>query len=699
MRTLPLLALLALTQFGTAQLNPNSAKPPVAKKVPAETKLHGLTLIDNYAWLREKTNPETINYIKAENAYREKVMAPTLALQKKLYNEIVARIQEDDSAVPIFDNGYWYYSRQVKGKDYSLQCRRKGTMKAKEEIILDENQLAKGEKYFSLGAFNVSPNGNLLAYTVDTTGFREYYLFIKDLKTGKLLKDRFGKVDNVEWATDNKTLFYVAEDEAKRPFQVWRRSLGSTQPTKIFEEPDALFYVGIGTSTDKKFLFTYAGTKDTSETQFLDLSKPTSELKVIKPRGGNSQYSVDHHEGEFIITTNDQGPNFRIVSAPVSDPSPKNWRQIVPHKTDSVISEVATYKDFMVVSGRTGGFPTLQIRPYGLPKVTTIPTPDVVGDILTYRNPEYNTSSITYSYQSMTRPSSVFRYDIKSRKSTLLKQTKVNGYKESNYISELKWATANDGTKIPITIVRKKTTIPSAKTPLFLYAYGSYGAPTDPWFSVSRLNYLDRGMIFAIAHIRGGGEFGRKWYESGKMFNKLNTFTDFIDAGDFLVDQKITSHEKMVINGGSAGGLLIGAVVNMRPNLAKVAVADVPFVDVINTMLDETIPLTVGEFIEWGNPKIKDQFDYMMQYSPYDNIKPQAYPNMLITTSLNDSQVLYHEPTKWIAKLRDIKTDNNVLLLRCNMDAGHGGASGRYSAYEEIVKTQAFVLFELGIKK
>jgi len=559
--------------------------------------------------------------------------------------------------------------------------------------------MAKGHKYFSLGSTEISPDNKLVAYTIDTTGFREYHLFVKDLTTGKVLKDRIGKVDGVEWAADSKTLFYTTEDAAKRPFQVWRQQLGSTKKQKIFEEKDALCYVGIGRTTDKKYLLVSVGTKDTDETRFLDLAKPTSALTLIKPRGGLSQYGVDHHDGTFIITTNDEGPNFRIVTTPVSDPGESNWKEIVPHKDDVVISSARTYKDFMVVSGRKGGFTTLEVRPYGKNAVTTIKMPEVVADIGLYSNPEYDTKSITFNFQSLTTPASTYSYDVKSGKSKLLKQAKVNGYKASDYVSTLRWAEASDGTMIPVSIVHKKSTTPSPKTPLYLYGYGAYGASMDPWFSTSRLSYLDRGMIFAIAHIRGGGEFGRKWYEGGKMYNKLNTFTDFIDVGDFLVEEGFTSHERMVINGGSAGGLLIGAVLNLRPNLAKVAVADVPFVDVINTMLDESLPLTVGEFIEWGNPKIEDQFKYMMTYSPYETVKGWNYPDLLITTSLNDSQVLYHEPTKWIAKLRAQRTGNNVLLMRCNMDAGHGGASGRYSAFEEIANTQAFVLTQLGFKK
>jgi oligopeptidase B len=566
--------------------------------------------------------------------------------------------------------------------------------------LLDENKLAKGKKFFSLGSFDVSPNGRYLAYTTDITGFREYQLTIKDLQTGKNLPDRLGKVAGVVWASDNKTLFFGTEDAAKRTDKVWRYQLGSKKPTQIFHEKDEVYSLGIGSTTDDKFLIVQVGSKDANEVHFLDLAKPTAKLKLIEARSEKSEYAVDHKDGQFIIQTNDAGPNFRIVTAPVSNPAKENWKEVVPYSENTVISGMSTYQNFMVMSVREGGFTQLQIRDYKTGKVRRIPTADPVGDISMSSNPDYKTTELTYNYQSLTIPLSVYRFDTKSGKSKLLKQTPVlGGFKASDYISELKWVTAEDGTQVPVSMVRKKTTKPSKDTPLYLYAYGSYGSSTDPWFSNARLSLLNRGMIFAIAHIRGGGEFGRKWYEAGKMDRKINTFTDFIDCGNYLVKNGYTSHEKMIINGGSAGGLLMGAVLNMSPGLAKVAIADVPFVDVINTMLDESLPLTVGEFIEWGNPKVKSEYEYMAQYSPYDNVKAQDYPHILITTSLNDSQVLFHEPTKWCAKLRATKTDNNVLLLRCNMDAGHGGASGRYGAIKEVAFDYAFILTLLGIKK
>jgi oligopeptidase B len=696
--TLSALVLLFVAISG-AQLNPAAGVPPVAKKIPFVTKLHGLELVDNYAWLKNKASKDTINYLKAENAYTEKVLAPTKGLQERLYQEILARIQEDDQDVPIFDRGYWYYTRTVKGKEYGIHCR-KISMAGREEVLLDENKLAKGKKFFSLGAVEVSPNGKLLAYTTDTTGFREYQLTIKDLVSGKNLKDKIGKVLQVEWAADNKTIFYVTEDAAKRWNKVWRHKLGSGKSELVYEETDEIFNLAIGATTDRKYLLLESGSKDANELSILDLSKPASEPAVVQPRKENLLYSVDHRNGLLYITTNDTGSNFRVVTAPVSNPAQDNWKELIPERSETVINGVTTFRDFMVISVRSGGFTQLHIKSYATGKRFALPMADPIADIGLYRNPDFNTKSINYSYQSLTTPGSIYRFDVQSRKSVVLKQNKVKGgYRPSDYVSELQWAMATDGTKIPISIVRKKTTSLAKPNPLLLYAYGSYGSSTDPWFSLGRLNLLNRGMIFAIAHIRGGGEFGRKWYEDGKMFNKMNTFTDFIDCGDFLVKKGYTKHNMMAMNGGSAGGLLMGAVLNMRPDLVKACIADVPFVDVINTMLDESLPLTIGEFIEWGNPKIKEQYDYMAQYSPYDNVKAQPYPDLLITTSLNDSQVLYHEPAKWCAKLRALKTSKNLLMLRCNMDAGHGGASGRYSSLRETAIDQAFILSQLGLAK
>lgn len=675
-------------------------EPPIAPVIPHKTVLHGQTLTDNYAWLRNKQDPRTLNYLKAENAYTQAVMKPTKALQEKLYKEMVGRIQEDDSSVPIQDKGYWYYVREVQAKEYPIHCRRKGTMKGREEVLLDENQLAKGKRFFDLGSLDISPNGRFAAYLTDVTGFRMYEAFVKDLQTGRLLKDRIGQARQIAWGQDNKTLFFVTEDSSKRWNRVWRHELGSLKkPSLVFEEKDTAYDCSIGTTSDEKYLLVDSESKDANEVRFLDLSKPTSPLRIVEPRTDNLLYDLDHHAGRFYIRTNDVSPMFRLCVAPIGHPSKTNWKELIPPSEAVSLSGVQAFRDFLVMGARKDGFRTLLIRSFKDNRITELPGPTKVADMGLYANPDFNATALTYSFSTYNVPDSVFRYDLGTGKKTLLKQDKVRGgYRSDDYVIELVWATAKDGTRIPISLVRKKTTKPSAKTPLYLNAYGAYGASSDPWFSYSRLSLLDRGGIFAVAHVRGGGEFGRPWYEAGKMKHKINTFSDFIACGDFLVNQGYTSHAKLAINGGSAGGLLIGAVLNMRPDLARVAVADVPFVDVINTMLDESIPLTTSEFTEWGNPKVKEQFDWLMAYSPYDNVKAQKYPHTLVTTSLNDSQVLYHEPAKWCAKLRATKTDSNALLLKCNMDAGHGGASGRYSAYREVAFEYAFVMRYLGMK-
>lgn len=690
-----------LAGLASAQLDGSIANAPIAKKVDHKTSLHGKQRNDPYHWIRNKASKETIDHLNAENAYTDAVLSPFSDLKETLYREIVGRIKEDDSDVPYLDNGYYYYSRFEKGKQYPILCRKKGSLKGKEEVLLDENVLAKGKKFFSIGATEVSPNSRYLAYTTDVTGFREYYGKIKDLQTGKLLPDDLGKVTQVVWAADSKTLFYVTEDKAKRWNKVWRYTLGSKKPQLVVEEKDELFWASLGSSTDDRYLFIDLGSKDTNEVHYIPLNRPTAKPILIAKRGTKSKLQVDAYKNEFFITTNDKGPNFRLVRAPISSPTARNWREVMPHRPLSVLSGVSCFKDFMVVSQREGGFTQLALRDYKSGKLTPLKTDHAPGTIGLGTNAEFDTKTVRYEFTSLRLPQSTYEYDVKSGKSTLLKRAPVmGGYNPADYVSSVVWATARDGkTRVPISMVRKKSTLPSNKTPLMLYAYGSYGSPTDPYFSFARLSLLDRGFIFAIAHIRGGGEFGLPWYENGKMGKKMNTFTDFIDCADFLVKKGYTSPSRMAINGGSAGGLLIGAVVNLRPTLCKAAVLDVPFVDVINTMLDETLPLTVGEFVEWGNPKIKTQYEWMARYSPYDNIAPKVYPDILVNTSLNDSQVMYWEPAKYVAKLRANKTDSNALLLRCNMDAGHGGASGRYDRYKEVAEMYTFVLSSLNLAR
>ncbi len=690
-----------LASIGSAQLDATIADAPIAKKVDHITTLHGKKRNDPYHWIRNKASKETLSHLNAENAYTDAVLSPFSDLKESLFKEIVGRIKEDDSEVPYLSKGYYYYSRFEKGKEYPLICRKKGSLQGKEEVMLDGNALAKGKKFFSIGGTEVSPNSRFLAYTTDVTGFREYYVRIKDLQTGKNLPDELGKANQIVWGADSKTLFFVTEDKAKRWNKVWRYTLGSKKPQLVVEEKDELFWVSLGSSTDERFLFIDIGSKDTNEVHYVPLNRPTAKPTLIAKRGTKSKLQVDAYKDEFFINTNDKGPNFRLVRAPISNPTARNWREVIPHRPLSVLSGVSCFKDFMVVAQREGGFTQLAIRDYKSGKLSPLKAEDTPGTIGLGANAEYDTKTIRYEFSSLRLPESTYDYDVKSGKSKLLKRAPVlGGYKPEDYVSSVVWATARDGkTRVPISLVRKKSTVPSAKTPLYLYAYGSYGAPTDPFFSYARLSLLDRGFIFAIAHIRGGGEFGLPWYEDGKMAKKMNTFTDFIDCADHLVKKGYTSPSRMAINGGSAGGLLIGAVLNLRPTLCKAAVLDVPFVDVINTMLDETLPLTVGEFVEWGNPKIKSQFDWMIKYSPYDNIAPKVYPDILVNTSLNDSQVMYWEPAKYVAKLRANKTDSNALLLRCNMDAGHGGASGRYERYKEVAELYTFVLSSLNLAR
>ncbi len=697
-----ILAICSLATFASGQLDGTIADAPIAKKVDHITTLHGQKRNDPYHWIRTKSSKETIAHLNAENAYTDAILSPFSDLKESLYKEIIGRIKEDDSDVPYLSKGYYYYSRFEKGKEYPLICRKKGSLQGKEEVIVDGNALAKGKKFFSLGATEVSPNSRYLAYSTDYTGFREYYVKIKDLQTGKILSDEIGKANQLVWASDSKTIFFVTEDKAKRWDKVWRYTVGSkSKPKLVVEEKDELFWTSIGKSNDDRFLFIDIGSKDTNEVHYLPLDRPTGSPTLIAKRGTKSKLQVDAYKNEFFISTNDKGANFRLVRAPISRPGASNWKEVIPHRPMSVLSGVACFKDFMVVSQREGGFTQLALRDYKTGKLTPLKTEDSPGTISLGANPEYDTKTIRYEFTSLRLPESTYEYEVKSGKSKLLKRAPVlGGYKPSDYVSSVVWATARDGkTRVPISLVRKKSTVPSNKTPLMLYAYGSYGAPSDPYFSVSRLSLLDRGFIFAIAHIRGGGEFGLPWYEDGKMGKKMNTFTDFIDCADYLVKKGYTSPSRMAINGGSAGGLLIGAVVNLRPTLCKAAILDVPFVDVINTMLDETLPLTVGEFVEWGNPKVKSQYDWMIKYSPYDNIVPKVYPDILVNTSINDSQVMYWEPAKYVAKMRANKTDSNALLLRCNMDAGHGGASGRYERYKEVAEMYTFVLSSLNLAR
>ena len=671
---------------------------PVAKKVPHETKIHGHTLTDDYFWMREKSNPEVIKHLEAENAYTEAVMAPTKELQETLYKEMLGRIKQTDLSVPARNGPYWYYSRTEEGKQYPYMCRRKGTMDAPEEILLDLNALAEGHSFLGLGGYAVSDDANWLAYSVDTTGYRQYTLYVKDLRNGAVSSEKIERTGSIVWANDNKTIFYTTEDAvSKRSNRFWRHTVGAPASDLVYEEKDELFDVFAGRSLDRKMIFLASYAKTSREYRYLPADTPTGELQVVVPREAGHEYDVDHYEGQFYITTNKGAKNFRVVTAPIQDPSEKNWNAFIPHNIAVKIDSLAFFKGHLVVSERERGLNYLRILDMSSKKSHRIQTDEPDYAMSLGANPEFDTTTIRYSYQSMVTPATVYEYDLDTKARKLLKRQEVlAGYDPSQYEAKRLWANARDGVQVPISVVYKKGLTLDGRAPMVLYAYGSYGASMEPTFSSSRLSLLDRGAIYAIAYIRGGGELGEEWREQGRMMLKVNTFNDFIDSAEYLVKNRYTSSDRLVINGGSAGGLLMGAVANMRPDLFKAVVAQVPFVDVMNTMLDATLPLTTSEYSEWGNPNEKPAFEYMLKYSPYDNIKAQNYPAMLVHVSLNDSQVPYWEGAKFVAKLRATKTDRNPLLLKTNLGAGHGGASGRYDALRETAFTYAFILWQMG---
>jgi oligopeptidase B len=698
--------ILLMSTFLNAQNKSESASgaaaPPIAKSAPTENDINGGKLLDNYRWLRDKSNPEVAQYLQAENAYADSVMAPTAALQQKLYDEMLSHIKETDVNVPYKDGGYFYYSRWEKGQQYQIFARKKGSVDAAEEITLNVNELAKGQPFMSLGAYEMSDDGNLLAYTTDNTGFRQYKLRVRDLRTGKDSEVIADRVGSVTWANDNKTLFYsVEDDKTKRQYQLFRHTLGpdAGKDDLLYEEKDERFSVGAGKSRSGKYIFLQITSHTTSEARMLDADNPKGEWKLIAPRQQDVEYYPDHHGDQLLIRTNDKGRTFRLVQAPLSAPGKENWKEVVPTRADVMLNDIDVFADFYVLVERENGLPQLTVVNFASGDKKRIAYPEPVYTSSPQTNREYKTRMFRYAYQSLVTPASVFDYDVEKHASTLLKQTEVpGGYDASKYQSERVWATAKDGVKVPVSIVyRKDLKKADGSNPLYVYAYGSYGAILPVTFGSTRLSMLDRGVVMAYAHIRGGGDLGKPWHDAGRMMNKMNTFTDFIACTEYLVANKYGSRDKIAIEGGSAGGLLMGAVTNLRPDLFKVVVSHVPFVDVMNTMLDASLPLTVGEYEEWGNPNEKPAYDYMLTYSPYDNLKKAAYPALLVKTSFNDSQVMYWEPAKYTAKLRTLKTDKNVLLLKTNMAAGHGGASGRYEHLKEIAFDYAFMLTQLGI--
>ena len=672
--------------------------PPVAIKKPKTIESFGDKRVDDYFWLREKAAPEVTDYLKAENAYTAAFMKPHEAFRETLYKGMLSRIKETDENVPYKKDHYWYYSRTEMGKQYAIHARRKGTVDAAEEVTLDLNELAQGKPFLGLGSFSVSPNGKLLAYSLDVTGFRQYTLYVKDLESGKTRDDKIERVTSVAWANDNKTLFYVTEDATtKRSDRLYRLVLGG-KAEELFHEKDELYSIDIDVTRDRAYIILDSSSSETNEQYLLDANQPQGRFSSYLKRTGNIKYRIDHHEKQFFIVTNDKGRNYRLVTAPIGKADKKNWKELIAHRKDVKLDGVDMFKDFFVAIEKTGGLPQLRVFDINTKNPHTISFPEAAFEASPGQNAEFDTKLYRFNYGSLVTPDSVFDYDVATRQRTLKKQLPVlGGYDTKDYQSERVLVTAKDGTKVPMSLVYKKSLKKSGPQPTLLYAYGSYGISMPLAFRSTRLALLDRGMIFAIAHIRGGGEMGKQWHDDGKMMKKKNTFTDFIDAAQYLIDNKYTDPKQLVIQGGSAGGLLMGAVSNMRPDLFKAVVSQVPFVDVMNTMLDASLPLTVGEYLEWGNPNEEKPYKYMRSYSPYDNLEKKAYPSMLVETSLNDSQVMYWEPAKYVAKLRTLKTDTNPLLLRTNMDAGHGGASGRYDYLKEIAYTYSFVLSQVGI--
>lgn len=679
-----------------------SVTPPDVKQIPKELTIHGDTRIDNYYWLNERENPEVIAYLEAENNYTKTILKPTKQLQDKLFAELKGRIKESDESVPYKSNGYFYYNRFEAGKEYPIYCRKKESLDAPEEVMLDVNTLAEGYNYFQVSGLDVSPDNKLLAYGVDTVSRRKYTIYVKNLETGELLTESIPNTEGYsEWANDNKTMYYVKKDDVTlRSYQIYRHELGQQNDYLVYQENDETFSVFITKSKSDKFLLIGSSSTLSDEYRFLDADKPSGEFKVIQPREKGLEYSVSHYGDYFYIRTNLNAQNFKLVKTPINKTSKENWKDVIAHDENSYFEGVEIFKDFLVAEERRDGLSKIRIIKWSDNSEHYLDFGEEAYSAYVSVNREFDTDILRYGYSSLTTPSSTIDYNMVTREKTVKKEQEVlGGFDKTNYESKRIFATAQDGKKVAMSIVYRKGIKLDGSNPALIYGYGSYGATMDPGFSSTRLSLLDRGFVYAIAHVRGGQYYGRQWYEDGKLLNKKNTFTDFNSCAEYLIEQGYTSKEKLFAMGGSAGGLLMGAIANMRPDLYKGIVAQVPFVDVVTTMLDETIPLTTSEFDEWGNPKDSVYYKYMLSYSPYDQVKAQDYPAMLVTTGLHDSQVQYFEPAKWVAKLRDLKTDKNVLLLNTNMEAGHGGASGRFKALEEIAMEYAFIFQQLGIKE
>ena len=700
-QTLIVCLIFAIACNTTMELPLKSISPPSAKKIPSKLTKFESVRVDNYFWLNNRDNPEVIDYLEKENDYYEKMTSHTKSFQQKIFKEIKDKIKEDEESVPYFLNGYWYVTKFEKEKNYPIYIRKKDTLKSKEQILFDCNVLAKGHEFFNLSNFKISPNNKFIAFSTDTVSRRLYTIKIKNLETGKILEE---SIDNSSgsfaWANDNKTLFYTNRDiKTLRNDKIYRHTIGenSNKDKLVFHEKDNTFYTSVSKSKSNKFIIISSYSTLTSEFQFLDASNPQEEFKLFNKRKRGLEYSVSHYGKDFYIITNtDNSKNYKLMKTPIFNTEYKNWKDVIKHRDDVMLEGIDIFKDYLVISERFNGLSRINIKKWDNSENYYLDFKSETFSSYTTTNIDFDTDILRYGFNSMTEPALVIDFNMKTKEKTVRKQQQVldSDFKKENYISERLWAPSSDGVKIPISIVYKKGLKKNGKNPLLLYGYGSYGNTIDPYFSISRLSLLDRGFVFAIAHVRGSEYLGREWYENGKLFKKENTFKDFISSTKYLISEGYTNVKQSYAYGGSAGGLLMGAVINLAPELYNGVISAVPFVDVITTMLDESIPLTTGEYDEWGNPNDEKYFDYMLSYSPYDNVKKLNYPNLLVTSGLHDSQVQYWEPAKWVAKLRDLKSNNNLLFLDTNMDAGHGGASGRFEALKEVAKEYTF-LFDL----
>jgi oligopeptidase B len=672
--------------------------PPVAERRPLVSDLHGERRVDDYAWLRQKSDPAVAAYLEAENAYCDSVLAPTVDLQARLYDELVGRIKQTDDSVPFRDGDFYWYSRTEEGKQYRIHCRKHGSLAAEEQITLDVNALAEGQPFMSIGAYAPSPDGRLLAYSTDNSGFREYTLQVKDLEAGSLLPDRIERTGAIAWAADGRTLFYTIEDDAKRQYRLYRHRLGERDDVLVYEEADEMFNISVHRERSRELIVLSISSHTTSEARILRADDPEGEWRTVAPRQHEHEYDVEHQGDSLYVVTNDRGRNFRLVRAPLLDPGRANWEEVLPHRDDVMIEGIAAFEHHLTLYERDRGLQQIAVCDLRSGEWHRVAFDEPAYALEGQPNREFKTTKFRFAYESLTTPNSVFDYDMETRARELLKREEVlGGYDPEAYESERIVIAARDGTQVPVSLVHRKGTPRDGPTPMHLTGYGSYGYPYPADFVSNRVSLLDRGVTCAIAHIRGGGEMGKKWHDAGRMAQKMHTFTDFIDAAEALVAQRYTSSDRLVIEGGSAGGLLMGAVVNLRPDLFRGVITKVPFVDVLNTMLDATLPLTVPEYEEWGNPNIAEEYAVMRAYCPYTNLAAKDYPAMLVKTSFNDSQVMYWEPAKYVAKLRTLKTDDRPLLLKTNMAAGHGGASGRYDHLREVALEYAFVLWAVGM--